>query len=90
MMTERQGVEIDYCPECRGVWLDRNELDKIIERSMVQSAAVAPNARQAGYEQVQPQYRQKEHHGSHDDHGYRQGGHNGYPHKKSWLTELFD
>ena len=32
-MTERQGVEIDYCPQCRGVWLDRGELDKIIERS---------------------------------------------------------
>ena len=32
-MTERQGVEIDYCPKCRGVWLDRGELDKIIERS---------------------------------------------------------
>ncbi len=33
MMTDRSGVEIDYCPECRGVWLDRGELDKIIERS---------------------------------------------------------
>ena len=33
-MTERQGIEIDYCPTCRGVWLDRGELDKIIERSM--------------------------------------------------------
>jgi Zn-finger nucleic acid-binding protein len=33
VMTERQGVEIDYCPECRGVWLDRGELDKIIERA---------------------------------------------------------
>lgn len=32
-MTDRQGVEIDYCPKCRGVWLDRGELDKIIERS---------------------------------------------------------
>jgi Zn-finger nucleic acid-binding protein len=32
-MTDRNGVEIDYCPECRGVWLDRGELDKIIERS---------------------------------------------------------
>lgn len=32
-MTERQGVEIDYCPKCRGVWLDRGELDKIIERT---------------------------------------------------------
>ena len=33
VMTERQGVEIDHCPQCRGVWLDRGELDKIIERS---------------------------------------------------------
>jgi Zn-finger nucleic acid-binding protein len=33
VMTERSGVEIDYCPECRGVWLDRGELDKIIERA---------------------------------------------------------
>jgi hypothetical protein len=32
-MSERQGVEIDYCPRCRGVWLDRGELDKIIARS---------------------------------------------------------
>ena len=33
LMTDRQGIEIDYCPECRGVWLDRGELDKIIEKS---------------------------------------------------------
>jgi len=33
MMSERQGIEIDYCPKCRGVWLDRGELDKIIERA---------------------------------------------------------
>lgn len=32
-MSERQGIEIDYCPQCRGIWLDRGELDKIIERS---------------------------------------------------------
>lgn len=32
VMSERQGVEIDYCPQCRGVWLDRGELDKIVER----------------------------------------------------------
>ncbi|MCA8880666.1 MAG: zf-TFIIB domain-containing protein [Rhodobacteraceae bacterium] len=37
LMTERNGVEIDYCPECRGVWLDRGELDKIIERSTAES-----------------------------------------------------
>ncbi len=33
-ITERQGIEIDYCPKCRGVWLDRGELDKIIDRSL--------------------------------------------------------
>jgi len=33
-MSDRQGIEIDYCPQCRGVWLDRGELDKIIERSV--------------------------------------------------------
>lgn len=43
VMTDRQGVEIDYCPICRGVWLDRGELDKIIERST--QASVAPMMR---------------------------------------------
>jgi Zn-finger nucleic acid-binding protein len=33
VMTDRQGIEIDYCPDCRGVWLDRGELDKLIERA---------------------------------------------------------
>eukprot|EP01031_Cornospumella_fuschlensis_P003238 gene3238-4028_t len=37
-MTDRQGIEIDYCPQCRGVWLDRGELDKLMDRA----AAVAP------------------------------------------------
>ena len=41
-MSERQGVEIDYCPQCRGVWLDRGELDKIIERSQSAPPAQAP------------------------------------------------
>ncbi|PTX54791.1 hypothetical protein C8N43_3612 [Litoreibacter ponti] len=45
VMADRSGVEIDYCPTCRGVWLDRGELDKIIERS----ASVAP-APQRGYD----------------------------------------
>ncbi len=38
VMTDRQGVEIDYCPKCRGVWLDRGELDKLIERSLSHAA----------------------------------------------------
>lgn len=42
-MSERQGIEIDYCPTCRGVWLDRGELDKIIERS--ESWAPSPASR---------------------------------------------
>jgi Zn-finger nucleic acid-binding protein len=83
-MAERQGVEIDYCPECRGVWLDRGELDKIIERSDTQAAAQP---------QPMPQYQQpvynQQHHGKfeHDSHGY---GHNGQYKKKSWMSELFD
>ena len=48
VMSDRQGVEIDYCPQCRGVWLDRGELDKIIERSaaaeMPTQPAPAPQA----------------------------------------------
>ena len=45
VMTERQGIEIDYGPGCRGVWLDRGELDKIIERS----AAAAPSQAKEAY-----------------------------------------
>lgn len=41
-ISERQGIEIDYCPQCRGVWLDRGELDKIIERSAAHSPSSAP------------------------------------------------
>lgn len=40
VMSDRSGVEIDYCPQCRGVWLDRGELDKIIERSVAAPAHV--------------------------------------------------
>ena len=48
VMTERSGVEIDYCPQCRGVWLDRGELDKIIELGAARTATrprAAPEAR---------------------------------------------
>jgi Zn-finger nucleic acid-binding protein len=41
VMADRSGIEIDYCPTCRGVWLDRGELDKIIERNAVAAAPVA-------------------------------------------------
>jgi Zn-finger nucleic acid-binding protein len=61
-MTERQNIEIDYCPQCRGVWLDRGELDKLIEKSSdkLQSA-------QQGH-RVDPSYNQNN---SHNNHGYK-------------------
>jgi len=52
-MTDRQGVEIDYCPQCRGVWLDRGELDKIIDRSADDAPAAAPAQRP----REEPRYR---------------------------------
>lgn len=45
VMADRNGVEIDYCPNCRGVWLDRGELDKIIERSVGAAPPAAPQPR---------------------------------------------
>ena len=58
-ITDRQGIEIDYCPKCRGVWLDRGELDKLIERSLT---AGAPAARAPAAPQ-QPGWTQPPHHG---------------------------
>jgi len=58
VITDRNGIEIDYCPKCRGVWLDRGELDKIIERA---SAYVAPrdDARQRDDHYEDREYREK-------------------------------
>lgn len=78
VMSDRQGVEVDYCPQCRGVWLDRGELDKIIERSQ-HAGAVPPSQPTAGT------YAQH----SYGDHGHKHR--HGYPkRKKSFLEELFD
>ncbi len=49
-MTSREGIEIDYCPQCRGVWLDRGELDKIIDRSVTTSSPEP-------YREKKPEYR---------------------------------
>lgn len=54
VMTERQGVEIDYCPQCRGVWLDRGELDKLIERGALAQQPPAPAQPPQGYAQHIP------------------------------------
>ena len=53
VMADRSGVEIDYCPKCRGVWLDRGELDKIIERA---AASPAPTPREAAPREAAPVY----------------------------------
>lgn len=62
-MTERQGIEIDYCPQCRGVWLDRGELDKLIERSSSERSESPPRSsgeRERKYEHDdQHRYRKK-------------------------------
>lgn len=79
VMSERQGIEIDYCPQCRGVWLDRGELDKIIERSARdQAPAAAPPPAPAPA--AQPHY---------SDHDAYRRQHKPYR-KKSFLEELFD
>ena len=78
-MAERQGIEVDYCPKCRGVWLDRGELDKIIERSAAEEAP-APQYVEQPRHREEPRYR--------DDRNY--GSHRPYKKKKSLLGEIFD
>ena len=86
VMTERQGVEIDHCPQCRGVWLDRGELDKIIERSARfddsrdedRDDRGRPRSDDYGRQPPPPPYR-----GDDDRNRY-------YHKKKSFWSELFD
>ena len=60
VMTDRSGVEIDYCPKCRGVWLDRGELDKIIERSASAATPPASSARpDRGHDHARPRKTKK-------------------------------
>ena len=75
LISERQGIEIDYCPSCRGVWLDRGELDKLIERA---TAAAPPPQPQAA-----PPYRG-------DSRPYGDAPRGYYKKQKSWLSEIFD
>jgi uncharacterized protein len=98
VMADRGGVEIDYCPKCRGVWLDRGELDKIIERSLGApapvAAPVAPQQHAAPVYQPEPQrapqaYREDDRRRRDDDdddyrHGYKK------KRKDSFLSEIFD
>ena len=82
VMSERQGIEIDYCPQCRGIWLDRGELDKIIERS----AAEVPSSR---YPEQQYKDTRESHYEKHDKHKDKNyGDHHGK--KRGFLSDLFD
>lgn len=74
VMADRQGIEVDYCPRCRGVWLDRGELDKIIDRSV--AVAEAPRQRVSD-----PRYRDSD---EDDYRGY------GRKRKRGFLGELFE
>lgn len=103
LISERSGIEIDYCPKCRGVWLDRGELDKLIERAQEESApapqaqtAPARNYQEPAYRPQETHYKEQRHYESqrkdYDDHKHHNhGGHYGKPYKKkSILSEIFD
>jgi len=80
VMADKQGVEIDYCPHCRGVWLDRGELDKLLEKSKFESTGNASGRGEAVRAQ-RPAYPEADYK---DDSRYQ-------PHrKKSWLEDIFD
>ncbi len=77
LLSERQGVEIDYCPQCRGVWLDRGELDKLIEKA---------SAQQPTQEQVRNSQNDIQNNKKYDRDDYIGGTHK----RKSILGEFFD
>lgn len=93
VMSDRQGIEIDYCPQCRGVWLDRGEIDKIVERSQRETAQFGeqPNASSHSNNRYDDRRRDYD-----DDDDRRYSGHNQshghgqHKRKESWFGELFD
>lgn len=93
VMSERSGIEIDYCPKCRGVWLDRGELDKIIERAAPPAAAATRPAqnfdhRPQQYSQPQPSNQSYGQQGHNDPH--HQGDYYKKKKREGFLSELFD
>jgi len=83
VMSDRQGIEIDYCPQCRGVWLDRGELDKIIERSAAEMPAPPKSQPQPQHQTYQQQPFSSDNHGFGHGYGYKKR-------KKSFFEEIFD
>ena len=82
LMTERLGIEIDYCPQCRGVWLDRGELDKIIERASDESPSSRTERQSMPYSSP--------HDSDPDYHHSRRGGHYKKKKREGFLSDLFD
>ena len=80
VMSERQGIEIDYCPNCRGIWLDRGELDKLIEK-----ASIGQNPSPQPSTVASPQS-----HAVHERVVYRDDSRHRHYKQKSWLSEIFD
>ena len=83
VMSERSGIEIDYCPECRGVWLDKGELDKIIERASSSAQPTAPPVSQ------QAPYNYERHSDKRYDDDYDKGHHKKRK-KEGFLGDIFD
>jgi Zn-finger nucleic acid-binding protein len=81
LMSERQGVEIDYCPDCRGVWLDRGELDKIVQRSGEAETERAPSGPSRDY---------AEQRGGYGEHRKEDAQRHRPKRRGSFLSELFD
>ena len=82
VMTDRQGVEIDYCPACRGIWLDRGELDKLLDRAATATPVAEPAPTQASQPRSRPDF---------EDSDFRHGRQHPERHrKKSWLNDFFD
>lgn len=83
VMSERSGIEIDYCPTCRGVWLDRGELDKILDRAAQQPHYGGPGPRRGFFASAPSAPSPEDYYG---------GGYGQRPRRRrqSWLSELFD
>ncbi len=79
LMTDRQGVELDYCPNCRGVWLDRGELDKLVQLGAKHEVAQGSSDRSAAGPRGKPEFVDS-------DFGKKHGGYR----RKSWLSDIFD
>ena len=88
-ISSRDGGEIDFCPQCRGVWLDRGELDKIIDRTAALSAPPPPTAASAPPPAYGDRYREERYDDRRDDHRY-DDRHYKKRKKRSFLEEMFD